>query len=54
MKEELCGKVLEVKIVSDRVMAIVFAFEQDVLSLICWHSSQNGRSFEKQSFMIEK
>ena len=30
VKEELCEKLLEVRRVSDRVMTVVFVFEEDV------------------------
>ena len=48
VKGELCKKVVEV---SDRVMAVVLVFEEDVLWLICGYAPQSGRRFkEKQSF----
>ena len=51
VKEELCEKVVEVRRVSDRVMAVVVIFEEDVLRLICGCAPQSGRSLEeKQSF----
>ena len=31
VKEELCEKLLEVRMVSDRVMTVVVVFEEDVL-----------------------
>ena len=37
---ELCEKVVEVKMVSDRVMTVVVVFE-DVLRLICGHALQS-------------
>ena len=46
--------VLDVRRVSDRVMTVVVAFEEDVLRLIYGYASQSGRSFEeKQSFCDE-
>ena len=49
VKEELCGRVVEVRRVSDRVMAVVF--EEDVLRLIYGYAPQSGRSLEeKQCF----
>ena len=52
VKTELCEKVVEVRVVSDRVMAVV-VFEEDVLRLICWYTPQSGRSLEeKQSFLM--
>ena len=37
--------------VSDRVMAFVLVFEEDVLRLICGYAPQNGISLEeKRSF----
>ena len=53
-KEELCEKVAEVRMVSDRVMTVV-VLEEDVLRLICGHAPQSGRCFEeKQSFYDEQ
>ena len=49
-KEEPCEKVVEARRVSDRVMAVVFVFEEDVLRLICGQALQSGRNVEvKQS-----
>ena len=40
-------------LVSDRVMAFVVVFEEDVLRLICGCAPQGGRSLEEnQSFMM--
>ena len=37
--------------VSDRVMVVVFVYEEDVLRLICGYVPQSGRSLEEnQSF----
>ena len=44
VKEELCEKVVKVRIISDGVMT--FVFEEDVLRLICGYASQSGRRFE--------
>ena len=53
-KEELCEKVIEVRMVSDRVMTLVVVFKEDVLRLICGHAPQIGRCLEeKQSFYDE-
>ena len=50
VKEELCEKVVEVRMVSDGVMTVV-VFEEDVLRFICGHDPQSGRRLEeKQSF----
>ena len=35
MKEELCNKVLEVQRKSDRVMAMVLDFDEEVKSYMC-------------------
>ena len=35
-------EVVEVRMVSDRVMAIVLVFEEDVLRLICGYGLQSG------------
>ena len=54
MKEELCEKVVRVRLVSDRVMAVVVVFEVSVLRLICGYTQQSGGRFdEKQSFHDE-
>ena len=51
---ELCEQVVEVRRVSDRVMTLVIAFEEDVLRLICGYAPQSGRSLEdKQSLYDE-
>ena len=48
VKEELCEKVVEVRWVSDRVMAVVLVFEEDVLRLTCGYALQSGRSLEEK------
>ena len=51
VKEELCEKVLKVRRVSDRVMAVVLVFKEDVLRIICGYALQSGKSFgEKLTF----
>ena len=40
VKEVLCDKVVEIKIVSDRVITIV-VFDEDVLRLICGYAPQS-------------
>ena len=52
VKEELCEKVGEVRMASDRVMAVV-VFEVDVLRLICGYAPQGGRGLEEKSFYDE-
>ena len=53
VKEELCEEVLEVRMVSDRVMTVV-VFDEDMLRLICGYALWSGRSLEeKQSFYVE-
>ena len=48
--KELFERVVEVRMVSDRVMTLV-VFEVDVLRLICGYAQQSGRRFvEKQTF----
>ena len=44
MKEELCKKVIEDRRKSDRVMAMVLAFEEEVIRVICAYVPQVGRS----------
>ena len=51
MKEELCDNVVEVRRKSDRVMAMVLAFEEEVIRVICGYGPQVGRSrCEKDQF----
>ena len=54
VKEELCEKMIEVRMVSDKLMTVVAAvFEEDELRLICGCAPQSGRSLkEKQSFSM--
>ena len=52
VKEDLCKKVAEVRMVSDRVVTVV-VFEEDVLRLICGYDTQSGRYCGKQSFCDE-
>ena len=50
-KKGLCDKMLEVGTVSDRLVAIVFVFEEGVERLICGYAPQGGRGLGgKQSF----
>ena len=42
VKEELCEKVVEVRMVNDRVMVVVLVFEKDV---------QSGRRLEENIFL---
>ena len=52
--EEQCEKVVEVRMVCNRVMTVVIFFEEDVLRLICGYAPQGGRHLEeKQSFCDE-
>ena len=44
---------VEVKKVSDRVMAAVLSLEEDVLRLMCGHVPQCRSSLKKQSFYEE-
>ena len=54
VKEELCEKVVEVRRKSDRVMAIVLVFEEEVVRVICGYGPQSGRtSAEKERFYDE-
>jgi len=54
IKEELCEKVIEVRRKSDRIMALVLIFEEEVLRLICAYAPQRGRpEVEKDSFYDE-
>ena len=38
VKEELCEKVGKIRRMSDRVLAVVLAFEEDVLGLTCGYA----------------
>ena len=44
VKEELCKKVVEVRRKSDRIMAMMLVFEEEVMRVICAYASQVGRS----------
>ena len=48
VKEELCGKLVEVRMASGRVMNVVVVSEKDVLSLICGNAPQGGRRLEEK------
>ena len=53
VKEELCEKVVEVRMVGDRVTTVVVVFEEDVLWWICWYAPQSRSVGEKQSLYDE-
>ena len=46
VKEVLCVKVVEVRTVSDRLIAVVLVFEKDVLRMTCGYAPQIGRRLE--------
>ena len=46
MVKEMC-EVVEVRRVSDRVMAVVLAVEEDMLRLMCRYARQSVGSFEE-------
>ena len=48
MKEKLCEKVVEVRRVSNRVMSVVFIFEEDVLKFICEYAPQSERCLKEK------
>ena len=51
VKEELCGKVVEVRRKSDRVMTEVMALEEEVVRIICVYGPQSGKTgAEKERF----
>ena len=52
MVEELCEKVVEVRRVSHRVMAVVLVFQKDVLRLTCGNALQSGRNLEENSLFM--
>ena len=45
VKEGLYGNVVKVRMVSDRMMTIVFVFEEDVLRFIYGYAPQRDGSF---------
>ena len=51
MKEQLYQKVVEVRIMSHRVMVVVLVFYDNVLRLICEYAQQSVRSFEDKIFL---
>ena len=53
MKEVLCEKVEEARRLSDKEMAAMLFFEEDVLRLIRGYASQGGRSSLKKFFYGE-
>ena len=48
VKEELCEKVVDVRIKSDRVMVVVLAFEKQVIRVISAYELQAGRPLEEK------
>ena len=54
LKKELREKVLEVRRKSDRVMAMVLAFEEEIIKVVCAYGPQVRRSDrEKDQFYNE-
>ena len=53
VKEQLHENVVEVKMVSDRVMTLV-VFEEDALRLICGDAPQSGRSLEEKQKICDE
>ena len=51
VKEELCEKVVEVRMVSDRVMAVVI-FEEDMLRLNCGYAHKMEEVWRTNSIFI--
>ena len=51
VKEELCEKVVEVRRVNDRVMAVVLIFEEDMLRLICRYAPRSRKISATKNFM---
>ena len=52
VEKELCENVVEVRRVSDRVVAVMLPIEEDVLRMICGYAPQSGRGLKgKQSFL---
>ena len=48
VKEELCEKMVEIRMVGDRVMTLVVVFEEGVLRLICVYAPLSGKSLEEE------
>ena len=47
-----CEQVVEVRRVSDRVMAVIVVFDEDGLRLICGYDPQSERCFEENQFFM--
>ena len=54
MNEELCEKVVEVKRVSDKVMAVVLVFEEDLLRLFYLYVPQLMEIWKKNSLFCNE
>ena len=54
MCSAFCNTSLDVRRVSDTVMAIVLVFEEDVLRLICEYAPQSGRSLEEKQSLCDE
>ena len=52
LMEKLREKVVEVRRVSDRMMAVVLVFEKDALKLILVHASQSGGCLERKLYTV--
>ena len=52
LKEELCAKVMTVRRVCNRMMAVLLDFENDLLRLICGYAPQSGRIFPKNNAIM--
>ena len=50
VKEELCEKVVEVRMRSDRVMTIVMVLEEEVLRIICVWSTEWQNNCRERAF----
>ena len=54
IKEELCEKVVEVRRKSDRIMAMVLAFEGELVRLICAYGPQGVRALVEKNHFYEE
>ena len=52
VKEGLFEKLVEVRRVGDRVMAVVLVFEEYVVKLICLYARQSGIRLDKNNRFI--
>ena len=54
MVKELCEKMVEVRRVNDRMMAVVLVNEEGALRLICGHALPSGRCLEQKQSSLDE